>query len=194
MNADGLHGMWQYFLMLESDLDDTFRYIDPVGQEDVHSFEFAKILVLACTEVESVFKALCCEITVQNSADNITKYKDIILNRFPKMTEAKVQIKRLGRIVRPFENWETQSPKWWKAYQGVKHDRGKNFTDATYQNASMALAALYILIFYLAKLTKIEFHDYVSKCFESDYESTLPLFGPQCQLPDFEEKLGQGVD
>ncbi len=44
MDADRLQGMWQYFLTLESDLDDTFRYIDPVGQENVHSFEFAKIL------------------------------------------------------------------------------------------------------------------------------------------------------
>ena len=115
MDADRLQGMWQYFLTLESDLDDTFRYIDPVGQENVHSFEFAKILILACTEVESVFKALCCEITAQNSADTIRKYREIILDRFPKITEAKVQIKRLGRAVCPFEGWEKESPKWWIA-------------------------------------------------------------------------------
>ena len=186
MNADRLQGMWQYFLMLESDLDDTFRYIDPAGQENVHSFEFAKILILACTEVESVFKALCCEITGSNSADNIKKYREIILERFPKITDAKVQIKRLCRVVYPFEGWERESPVWWRAYQGVKHNRGEYISDATYQNASEALAGLYVLIFYLAKLTQIRFNDYVSKCFESDYESIMPVYGSQKQLPDFE--------
>lgn len=186
MDADRLQGMWQYFLTLESDLDDTFRYIDPVGQENVHSFEFAKILILACTEVESVFKALCCEITAQKSADTIRKYREIILDRFPKITEAKVQIKRLGRAVCPFEGWEKESPKWWRAYQGVKHNRGEYFSNATYQNATVALAGLYVLIFYLAKLTHIQFNDYVSKCFESDYESTRLVYDPQKQLPDFE--------
>ncbi len=189
MNADKLKGIWQYFLTLESDLDDTFRYIDPAGQENVHSFEFAKILILACTEVESVFKALCCEITGQSSADNIKKYREIILERFPKITEAKVQIKRLGRVVCPFEGWGKESPAWWRAYQGVKHNRGECFSDATYQNASVALAGLYVLIFYLAKLTQIRFNDYVSKCFESDYESVLPVYGPQKQLPDFERVI-----
>ena len=186
MDADRLQGMWQYFLTLESDLDDTFRYIDPVGQENVHSFEFAKILILACTEVESVFKALCCEITAQNSADTIRKYREIILDRFPKITEAKVKIKRLGRAVCPFEGWEKESPKWWRAYQGVKHNRGEHFSNATYQNATVALAGLYVLIFYLAKLMHIQFNDYVSKCFESDYESTRLVYDPQKQLPDFE--------
>ena len=62
MDKKTLHGMWNYFLMLESDLDNTSRYIEPQGQENVYSFEFAKLLILACTEVESVFKAICFEI------------------------------------------------------------------------------------------------------------------------------------
>ena len=62
MDEKTLRGMWNYFLMLESDLDNTSRYIEPSKQEDVYSFEFAKLLILACTEVESVFKAICFEI------------------------------------------------------------------------------------------------------------------------------------
>ena len=55
MDEKTLHGMWNYFLMLENDLDNTSRYIEPQGQENVYSFEFAKLLVLACTEIESDF-------------------------------------------------------------------------------------------------------------------------------------------
>ena len=46
-------GIWNYFLSLENDLSNTSRYIEPSGQEEVHSFEFAKLIILSCTEAES---------------------------------------------------------------------------------------------------------------------------------------------
>ena len=69
-----LYGMWNYFLMLESDLDNTSRYIEPQGQENVYSFEFAKLLVLACTEIESVLKVMCKEIDPTAKADKMSDY------------------------------------------------------------------------------------------------------------------------
>lgn len=56
-----LSGIWNYYLSLEKDLDNTSRFIEPRGQENVFSFEFAKLLVLSCTELESVLKLLCYE-------------------------------------------------------------------------------------------------------------------------------------
>ena len=63
MTKDELLGIWNYYLSLENDLANTSRYIEPMGQENVHSFEFAILIILACTEVESAFKILCQLIT-----------------------------------------------------------------------------------------------------------------------------------
>ena len=123
MDKKTLHGMWNYFLMLESDLDNTSRYIEPLNQENVYSFEFAKILILACTEVEAVFKAICHEIDDSQTAGDIGKYKSIILGRYPKIVNTKVSAKRLGRDIYPFAGWDRGPLLWWNGYNDVKHNR-----------------------------------------------------------------------
>ena len=47
MDEKQLKNMWNYFLSLEQDLSNTSRFVEPQGQENVYSFEFAKILILA---------------------------------------------------------------------------------------------------------------------------------------------------
>lgn len=188
-----IHGMWNYYLMLEKDFENTSRYVEPFGQENVYSFEFAKLLILACTEVESVFKAICHEINSESVAENIIAYKGIILEKYPKITEAKVKIKYLNRSIFPFAEWKEKSdlasPSWWKAYQHVKHNRGGNFSKATYLNAVSALAALYILIFYLANITQIGFDNNASSYIVSDYSDVHLSWGSSVKLPDFEKEL-----
>lgn len=179
--------MWNYFLMLESDLDNTSRYIEPVGQENVFSFEFAKLLILACTEIESVFKAICFEIENKQVAGDIGTYKATILGKYPNIVHTTVIIKRLGRNIEPFYGWDTGPLPWWTAYNEVKHNRGSKFSNATYINATTAIAALYVLILYLAKITGIHFSEHESKYIDSDYVEGGILFGPSKRLPDFEE-------
>lgn len=189
MDKKTLHGMWNYFLMLERDLDNTSRYIEPSGQENVYSFEFAKLLILACTEVESVFKSICHQIDDNQTASNIINYRDIIMRKYPKIIEATVCISRLGYNIEPFKEWEKEEPKspsWWRAYNNVKHNRDSHFDDATYLNAVTALSALYVLIFYFAEITNIKFPNYTSTYIKSEYERVLPTYGPQRKLPDFE--------
>lgn len=182
-----LYGMWNYFLMLESDLDNTSRYIEPQGQENVYSFEFAKLLILACTEAESVFKAICFEIEKKQVSGDIGTYKATILGKYPKIINATVKVKRLGRNIEPFNGWDTGPLSWWSAYNEVKHNRGSSFSDATYINATTAIAALYVLILYLAELTGIQFNGHESKYLDSDYVMGGILLGPFKKLPDFEE-------
>lgn len=76
MTSQELNNIWNYYLSLEQDISNTSRYIEPDGQEDVHSFEFAKLLILACTEVESVFKAICLKISGEQPPADIGKYKE----------------------------------------------------------------------------------------------------------------------
>ena len=73
MTTQTINEIWNYYLTLEGDIANTSRFIEPSGQENVHSFEFAKILILACTELESVFKLLCLEITGKQPEGTIRK-------------------------------------------------------------------------------------------------------------------------
>lgn len=181
-----LNGMWNYFLSLENDISNTSRYIEPIGQENAYSFEFAKILVLGCTELESVFKALCFEINDSEPGD-IGKYKSTILTKYPKIVEAEVKVPRLDKTLKPFAGWDVGPLAWWDSYQLVKHSRGEHFGQASYINAVTALAALYAAIFYLAATAQIEFENTKSNYFDSDYEDCYLLSGPQKRLPDFEK-------
>ncbi|MEI6135228.1 MAG: hypothetical protein WCP72_09655 [Desulfomonile sp.] len=50
---------WNYYRLLESDLELCFRYVEPVQEHfGVYSDEFAKIIVLASTEIENGLKSL----------------------------------------------------------------------------------------------------------------------------------------
>lgn len=188
MTQQTLNEIWNYYLTLEADISNTSRYIEPYGQENVHSFEFAKILILACTELESVFKLLCFEITGEQPEGNIGKYKEIILDKYPRITNAVVSVKRWGKSIVPFQEWANGKLSWWSAYQEVKHNRGEHFSGASYSNAVYALAALYISIFYLAQTANIGFNDYVSTYIESDYSQTRIVIGRTRNLPDLEER------
>lgn len=189
MTEQMLNEIWNYYLTLEEDISNTSRYIEPSGQENVYSFEFAKILILACTELESVLKLLCFEITGEQPEGNIGKYKEIILRKYPLITKAVVSVKRWGKEICPFQKWSTEKLSYWGAYQVVKHNRGDHFSSATYENAVYALAALYVSIFYLAKTAKIEFADFANTYIESDYSKTRVVYGATKKLPDFEQLI-----
>lgn len=185
MTKKELNGMWNYYLSIERDLSNTSRYIEPEGQENVHSFEFAKLLILACTEIESVFKAICLEIESKQVEGNIGSYKGCILKKYPKLIEAEVTITRLEKTVRPFEEWNNSKLSWWDAYQKVKHNRGDFFVDATYLNATMSISALYILILYLAKINNVTINNFQSEYISSEYGLTTIVCLNNKHLPDF---------
>ena len=182
LTKEQLNGIWNYYLSLERDMANTSQYIEPMGQEDVHSFEFAKILILSCTEVESLFKILCEEIE-HKKAGNMSEYKEIILNKYPRIIEAEVNISRLNRNLKPFAEWDCKKLLWWDAYQEVKHNRDNAFSLATYRNAVMALSALYILVFYVSKTTNISFPNYKSEYIDSEYSDPYFLCSPEKSIP-----------
>ena len=186
MTKQELAGIWNYYLSLERDLSKTSNYVEPLGQENVYSFEFLKLLILSCTEVESVLKLLCNELNPNNKAGDIGAYKGIVLTAFPKIVDAHVTVSRTGTQLYPFQSWDKQALQWWDEYQIVKHGRNNNFSHATYYNAVTALGALYILIFYLAKHCELSFWDDEAQYLTSDYCHKLLACAPEAKLPDFE--------
>lgn len=184
MESRRIDNIWDYYLSLEHDLSNTSRYIEPAGQENVYSFEFAKILILACTELESVFKSICLEIRGKTGA-TIADYKQVILGRYPKIVNTHVTVKRLGKDISPFSGWDTTKLSWWDSYQSVKHNREDSFQCATYWNAVNALSALYIAVFYLAATTDYPYNMLYGSYIDSPYCGNHCLLSPDEKLPDF---------
>lgn len=182
LTKEQLNSIWNYYLSLERDMSNTSQYIEPSGQEQVYSFEFAKILVLSCTEAESLFKILCYE-TEKRKVGNISEYKRIILSQYPRIVEAEVSVSRLNKNIKPFENWGEEKLNWWDAYQEVKHNREKSFSMATYINAVTALAAVYILIFYVSKISGIGLHSCKAEYIDSEYANQYLICSPEKYVP-----------
>lgn len=184
-----LQTCWNYFLSIDRDLAETSRYIEPEGQEDTRSFEFYKIIILACSEVESAFKQLCNVIDGEEKCGDISDYKRIILSKYPKICDSKVVVKRWrAREIQPFSGWNERTLEWWSEYSSLKHNRFTKFDGATYKNAVYALAALYVLILYLYiyKTNRYTCKADDSICFWSEYHPGQHYLDPISELPDFE--------
>ncbi len=177
-----IENCWNYYLSLESDMSDTSQYVEPRNQENVHSFEFFKIIILACTEVESIFKGFC-ELLENEHANDMSFYKGVLLKHFPAIVDAEVTIKRGGIKLKPFSGWDSKPLPWWTAYHGMKHNRGAKFDEATYFNAVSVLSALYLLILYYAKYTGVTIPDQKSEYIISEYSKAYFVVSPSEKLP-----------
>ena len=182
-----IHNMWYYFLELEKDLSDSSRYIEPSGQENVYSFEFRKIIILACTEFENISKTLCKIINDTAPRGNMKDYKATILKRFPKIIESETIINRWHNTIKPFVEWSVDGKhlEWWDAYNSLKHDNGAHIKEATYKNAVYALSAVYLLILYLARHSKVSWERLISHYITSQYAPHLFVNSSKEDLPDW---------
>ncbi|MBR5339095.1 MAG: hypothetical protein IK150_03330 [Lachnospiraceae bacterium] len=185
MTQTEIENIWNYYLSLENDLSNTSRYIEPSGQENVYSYEFTKLIILACTEIETIFKILCAEKSGKNCG-NIGEYKDVILSNFPKIVDAEVYVSRWSQMIIPFSGWDSGKLGWWDAYVAIKHNRDSNFQLATYKNAVYSLSALYLLILYLAKVFETRVSDARGTYIISDYSYKYLVCSPTKPLPDFD--------
>ena len=177
-----IHNSWEYYLIIDKDMKAAMRYIDPRNQANVFSFEFAKNIVLACTECESVLK-LIGELRTGKIPGNISEYKEMILKNFPNITN--VEVYANGIKIVPFSGWDTGSLEWWNSYTGIKHNRSDNLKSATFLNAANAVGALYLLNLYLSKITDISIYSDEAVFISSDYGKTKILCDSIKKLPDF---------
>lgn len=172
--------MWNYFLAIEDDLKFTTRFVEPEGQEQVYSLEFTKILLLSCSEIEAVSKL----IAVNNGfaePGNIGQYKELILNKFPGITDAEVYARDIA--FKPFKDWQNGKLEWWEAYTDIKHSRVENYRKGNYINATYALGALYLLILYLDKDVEANIYSDQSSYIRSYYSKASLLHAPISKLP-----------
>lgn len=165
---------WEYYLHVEADLAGCSRYVELVAPNfSTYSNEFARIIVVACAEIDAVLGELCELITPAEKADTINKYFPIILKRFPAFTDSMVDVRRHRLSFEPWQDWKSnKSPEWWgNGYNRIKHDRTNHFERANLQNALQAVGALFLAILY--------YHQHVSgKPIHVDFNRGTQLFTP----------------
>ena len=142
---------WDYFLSIESDLIASSRYVE-FSKENFSTFsiEFARIIMAACSEIDTVMKETCKKIDPSKPRENINNYFEIIIPRFPAFTKSVVEIPKYELSFTPWENLTRgKGPEWWKeGYNAIKHDRTHSFSKANLKNAFLSVAALLVGILY----------------------------------------------
>jgi len=137
---------WRYFLALEKEFDNSLRFVEYTEQhKNVYSFEFARLLLLTCSELDTLFKIICQSLDPNSKADSISQYFEPISTKYDIFSE-EVIIKRYSIEIKPFETWSTEnSPTWWTSYNKVKHRRHEEFHQANLVNTLHSLAGLFVL-------------------------------------------------
>jgi len=179
---------WQYFISLESSLNETTRYVElSETNYPVFSIEYARILLSTASEVDVVCKLLCTKIDSAAKAGNIDDYRKIILSAYPKFPQIKIQVPRLEIDINPWGDWEKdKNPEWWRNYNNVKHERGKYFEEANLKNSLFALSGLFaiLLYYYQVEAYKGDLHPFPRLIDYEKFPGYL-IVTPGMELPDF---------
>jgi hypothetical protein len=128
----------------------VFQVLEPHNDNlDAYGHELRHLHILACTEVESNLKA------VMNANGGRPKGKNLSISDYHRLddpmrlTEWVIELPSHPNLtpVCPFAGWHAgQAPRWWTAYNAVKHNREENLSEATLRCVIDALAAVYVTV------------------------------------------------
>lgn len=164
---------WNYYLSLESQFENSRRYVSfDNANYSTYSIEYVQLLQAICSEIDVVGKVIAqysnIDFIVDNST-NITKWGFEVQKCFKGIDLKTIYFDNSKEIV-PFKKWKYKkgttkqkpivyfddtykTPQWWLAYNDVKHARTtvdekeqiQNYKKANLKNVIYALGALYIL-------------------------------------------------
>lgn len=145
---------WEYFLAIESDLNDSTRFVEFTTENfAVYSIEFAHILLSSSSEVDVIAKLLSNMLVPDRSHKNINDYRKAITQGFSRFAHIEVRIPRYGLAFQPWVTWANdKNPNWWKSYNNVKHERNTFYKEANLENALNAVAGLFCLVLFLYRI------------------------------------------
>lgn len=135
--------------VLAGELARICRVVNPAEDTlQVYGHDIRNLLVLAATEVEMH----CRGVLLANGArDRRFRLEDyMVLQNVMKLPEYRVRFPAFPWLdpIQPFTGWtKAQAPGWWSAYNGVKHNREREFQRATLGHAFEAVTACIILIY-----------------------------------------------
>lgn len=144
---------WNYFRILEKDLEQCFQYVEPIEAHfSVYSDQFAKLILVACSEAENALRALSLTINENAKTRNLGDYRTTIISKYPNFWRMKFSLPRYNLSITPWSAWseDNTAPTWWKdGYNDIKHDRLGNPNAATLESAINSVAALEAVILHL---------------------------------------------
>lgn len=131
------------------DYYDLMDYVEPVdANKAIYSHRIYELLLRTATE----FEANCKGILLANGYSkrgmlNITDYHKI--NSIMRLHEYKVYtpLWSPNKTTNPLSGWKTgPTLSWYQAYNKVKHNRFKNFKDATLENLYNGICSLLVIL------------------------------------------------
>lgn len=145
---------WDYFLSIEEDFIRTIPFVEPrEGNFDTYSTQYAKILLAAASETDTVLKRLCKTIDPSCRKKSEQGYREFLVKgkRVP-LLNAKAKSLRFGLSSTPWASYDfdnPQTPEWWTAYNKVKHHLDEGFRRATLRNTFDAMCGLFVSLLFL---------------------------------------------
>lgn len=186
---------WDIFLSIEDDMIGVTKFFDRcIDNNHVYSIQFEKIILVSCSTIEHILKDMMSYNQIKSKG--IKNYIEMLRVHYPHIYRCKVYIPRFESMIEPFKDLErndTSTIDWWKSYNKIKHDPTKGLSNATFDNATKSMAALYILIFYRSGIFGEGFDSYASKFIYSDYALRTAIFDEKEQLPDKDKFKGTVV-
>ena len=164
---------WDYYIELEQEMLATRKYVAFTKENGkTYSIEYLKLYEAVCSEIDVFGKALASKLDNSFKVDrrtNIQKWWFVVQDWYFEL--AKKEVVFCGEYeISPWDGFKTEwyydnqnrhkcrlangsnIPKWWSAYNVVKHSRvdpkgsnAENYKGANLYNLSLAFAALYTL-------------------------------------------------
>lgn len=142
----------QAIKILIEKLDALFIYIEPSPEGlKAYSHKTRELLILACTEVENIWKQYMTIAGVQPAGANFNTNDYVKLLNSLSLSEFEVSLKPYNTVnsCKPFGSWNparpTQSLTWYDAYNKTKHDRSSHFKEATLEACIQSVCANIVL-------------------------------------------------
>jgi hypothetical protein len=145
---------WNYLLAIERDLERLSRFVEFDERNfDCFSIEISRTLLTSAAEVDIVCKQICKKLNPASSANSINRYRNEILSAYPAIPNFEVLLPRYGLRLKPWDSWSMPRgvPKWWTAYNKIKHHRDTDYPQANLKNALNAVGGLFVMVLYLYK-------------------------------------------
>ncbi len=173
---------WSYYLSIEKMMKNTSQYVCPSkNNRYTYSDEFMKIILLSCSEIDSILKAVCKEknVVLEDKKYNMSVYAKVLLNQkdikeWAFTPDCTTSSRGCNYICYPFKDLDENKPygglSWWEDYQKLKHNRLDNAEVGNLENAIFAITAHYILIrIMMDMLSEDSGREYVKEKYWSDY-------------------------
>jgi hypothetical protein len=132
---------------------EVFRSVEPSdANNSAYGDQIRSLLILACTEVESAWRAVLLANGGAEPRDRLSTEDYVKLAAPMRLREWRVKLARFPRYpsIAPFRDWTVEKPTqtlpWYDAYNQTKHDRETNLQRATLQHMIYAMCGVHVML------------------------------------------------